>query len=351
MAVRTSSETALAGIEAALADERWAEARDSAADLLAGDADDGIKARALLLSARALWHLGQIEQVLQHALDSVLLARARDDQALQISASTLATFSLAELGCADAGLPLALRALQATERANDGLYMLRPVALSCAAYVHACLAQAQQSEALHMEALSLAREGGSPEGLHMAFCNLALSLSLTHREALRRQDASLAQVATAYAQKHIPQLRRLARDERLDRWRRVSLLHDLAELLAFCGSVREAEALYRESLQEAEGQLTGYYALNAKADLAELLSAQGRHQEAFDLLAPAVAEAQDMQGGYRRWLLVLRALLSCCQALGLASEARELQARMAATELEFAAVRQRVLARLAAAKP
>ncbi len=351
MAVPESSQTALNGAEAALAAEHWAEARDLAAAVLASDADDGVKARALLLSARAHWHLDRLELVFQQASDAALLAGSLGEASLHVSASTMAAFALAELGCADAALPLALEALQATEDLAGGMYVLRPVALSCAAHVRACLAHAQEAEALHMEALSLARENGSPEGLHMALTNLALSLSLTHRAASRRSDEVLGRVVTAYAQKHIPQLRRLARDERLDRWRRVSLLHDLAELLAFCGVIDEAEALYRESMQAADGGLSGYYVLNAKSDLAEVLATQGRHQEAYELLAPAVAAAETGQGGYRRWLMALEALLGCCRALGLQTQADELQARILATEAELAAVRERVLARLAAARP
>lgn len=344
-------QAALASAEAALAAERWEEARERAAALLNSGVEGQLKARALLVSARALWHLDQLEQVFEHSLDTAVLANALEDAALHVSATTLACFALTELGCAEAALPLALQALQESRGAADALYRLRPVALSCAAHVHACLGDAQAAEALHMEALSLARDNGSPEGLQMAFGNLVLSLSLAHREARSRGDALLIQAATNYAQKHIPQLRRLTRDERLEPWRRISLRQDLAELLAFCGSTEEAEALYRESMSEPEGPLrSGYYALSTKADLAEMLAAKGRHQEVFDLLNPAVVASPGVHGGYRRWLLALHVLLKCCQALGMAQRAEELAAKIAATESELATVRTRVLARLAAAQ-
>lgn len=345
-------QAALARAEAALGAEDWTQACGLAAELLTGPADDALKARAQLVSARALWHLDQQELVFQHAREAALLASRLGDAGLHVSANTLACFALTELGCAQAALPLALQALEETAGAADALYRLRPVALSCAAHVHACLGDAHASEALHMEALSLARENGAPEGLQMAYGNLTLSLSLAHREARMRGDAALMAAATAYAQKHIPQLRRLARDERLEPWRRISLRQDLAELLAFCGSMEEAEALYRESMNDPGGPLhSGYYALSTKADLAEMLAAKGRHQEVFDLLHPAVAAAQGVHGGYRRWLLALNVLLNCCHALGLEQQAAELAARIAATEADLSAVRERVLARLASAQP
>ena len=191
MANESNMPTGLASAEAALAAEKWMQAHELATGLQADGADVAVKARALLVSARALWHLDQLELVFQHALDAALLAGGLADPELHVSATTLACFALTELGCAEAALPLARQVLEETEGSADALYRLRPVALSCLAHVHASLGDAHASEALHMEALSRARENGTPEGLQMAYGNLTFSLSLAHREARRRGDAAL----------------------------------------------------------------------------------------------------------------------------------------------------------------
>ena len=82
-----------------------------------------------------------------------------------------------------------------------------------------------------------------------------------------------------------------------------------------------------------------------------MLAASGRYREVFELLSPAVAAAQGVHGGYRRWLLALNVLQKCCHALGMQQQVAELAAKIAATEADLAAVRQRVLARLSAALP
>ncbi|TDP71041.1 hypothetical protein [Roseateles toxinivorans] len=239
MNTHPSWQTTLSKAEGHLAAQQWPAAREAAQAMTAICKEPVWLGRAWLLSARAAWHLSDLDACLADAMLALAQARQAAQQDTQISALTLAAFALAELNRAEQALPLADEALALSEVGPH--FMLRPVALSCAAHLQARLGHLQESESLHMQALSLARESGSPERLQMAYDNLTLSLAHTHRAARRAQDDGLAEVATRYAEKHMPQIRNLMRDERLEDWRRRSLMDNLAALLELRGSAQEAQ--------------------------------------------------------------------------------------------------------------
>jgi len=338
-------QAALAQAEQHLAEQQWAEALAAAHRLIeAACSEPDLLARAWLLSARAAWHLADLDACFGAAMQALTRAREAQQPATQISALTLAAFVLAELNSAEQALPLATEALLLAEAAE--LFMLRPVALSCASHVHARLRDLPVAEALHMEALSMARESGAPEHLQMAYDNLTLSLSFARRAARERHDDTLARVAELYARKHIPQISSLLRDERIDDWRRVNLMHNLAELHSLSGDPFKAEVLLDEAQQVARALPSEQDVLTAQLLQAELQIQRGAWQAAFELLSPAVATPAFAQVWYQRQLKALSQLLACCNALGLQAQAELLLSRIQQCTQTLSALRARVLSQL-----
>jgi hypothetical protein len=330
----------------ALEAQRWQESAALSKQALQLPLDEALQAQAGLTLARACWHLGELHDCARHALHANALARRTGDEALCISAATLAAFALSELDLQDAALPLAQHALALAQQPVH--FQLLPVALSCAAHVHARRADLVQSELLHLRALSHARENGSLAAMQMAQVNLLLSLILVHRLAAQQGDPVMLAAVAQRGRHYASAVRNLLNRPALEDWRRAGLMHNLGELLGLIGDDAEAETLLRDSLARAQGLETPFATRVAATALAELLWRQGRAEAALACLADELASAEIDRSGFLRQLRGLRTAQACLQALGRASEAQALEARVAEVQRVHDAMRADVQARLAA---
>lgn len=351
----TAGWAAVAAARAALDGQQWQEAAELASALLPAGAADrpddlALQAQARLTLARARWHQADLVDCCHQALRSAELARrsgGSDGQAGEISAATLAAFALSELELQDHALPLALKALDLAQQAEH--FRLLPVALSCAAHVHARLLDLLQSERLHMLALSHARERRDLAALQLAYDNLLLSMNHLHRMAQRRGDLATQQAVVQRAVAYTSHIRSLIEAADLDEWRRISLMQHLGELLGLTGRPAEALQLLQDSLARARRQDSAYLTLDAQTLLAELLQRQGQPEAALACLGDSLDSQAMGQAGYRRQHLGLQVARSCLLALGREAPAQELARRADTLQSRHEQLRQDMLGRLALA--
>jgi tetratricopeptide (TPR) repeat protein len=317
---------ALDRAQQALAQQRWQHAATLARQALQELSDPGQQARAHLTLARACWHQASLISCCRHALHADELARQAADAPTEISAATLAAFALAELNLEQHALPLALRALQATQRPQ--CFGLLATALSCAAHVHARLADLEQAEGLHMRALSHARESGDVRAVQLAFDNLLLSFIFMHRLAAERGDTGIAEAVMRRSRVHLGQIRGLIDRQDLDAWRRLSLTCNLGELLSLAGETTEARALLEAGMVQARQLAADYSMLSASTALAELLAGQQQPEAALACLGGLSRDSVFGKAGYRLQMRTLQLTQTCCMALQRPAEATAVAARI-----------------------
>ena len=310
----------------AFAAERWQEGLALASRALAGSQSPAERVNLGLVAARCSWHLGDLLQCCRVLLTVHPDASAGSDKAALVDVLTLAVFALAELGCAAEALPLAHEALRLAR--SHQLHDSLPTALSCAAHVHARVAELDVAEAFHMQALSLARESADLGKLQQAYSNLMLSFVAVARELLARGEVADAEAVAARARRYTSHVRSLLAEPSLDEWRRMNLRHDLGELLSVGGLGEEAEALLRECIHSGKNGLGSYSTVTAEIVLAELLHKTGRTREALDLLAPKLAMPGLAQDGHAWRQMALQTGASCCRALGLGELAADYGAQL-----------------------
>lgn len=318
---------ALAQAQLALDEYRWSDAITQARQSIAETPAQGKQPLAYLILARALWHVGDLVECCRYALRSEALASQANDDAGAINAATLAAFGLSELNLELHALPIAQRALATAQKKN--LYQQLPQALSCAAHVYACMADLENSDALHMRALSLAREAKSWAALQMAYDNLLVSFVIMLRSLEQGCDTHGKQVVVDRARLYTSHVRSLLGNAELEEWRRGSLTHNLGQLLLVSGELDEAQPLLQAELDRTRDMTAGYSdALTAQTAMAELHHRRGEPESALTLLSESLSSSSLGEGGYRRQLLCLQLAASCYQELGRTLEAKIMAARV-----------------------
>ncbi|MCV2356705.1 hypothetical protein LNV09_21405 [Paucibacter sp. B2R-40] len=311
----------------ALDEHRWSDAITQARQAITVSQAEGKQPLAYLVLARGLWHVGDLVECCRYALRSEALATNGIDDAGAINAATLAAFGLTELNLELHALPLAQRALATAQKQE--LYQQLPQALSCAAHVYARMSDLDNSDALHMRALSLARETKSWPALQMAYDNLLVSFVIMLRNLEQRGDMHGKQVVVDRSRLYTSHVRSLLGNLELEEWRRGSLMHNLGELLLVSGELDEAQLLLQEDLDRTRDMAQGYSdALAAQTAMAELHHRRGEPEAALTLLGESLTSSSLGEAGYRRQLLCLQIAESSYQKLGRALEAKIMAGRI-----------------------
>lgn len=333
--------------ELALDLQQWtvalAQAEQEAALAAAGQA----RTRAQLTAARANWHLDDFLACLKSAVRCLADKDLDTPASMTVQALTLAAFALDELGATEQARILSQQALVLTR--VEMLFALLPTALSCAASIESSGGELDRAEALHLEALSHARQSTGPDALQLALGNQLISWIALLRAASSRGDDALADAVRRRSRQHIAQARILKDDPALSQWRRLSLQQDLGELLGLCGQPQEAEEMLRECLDQSIEAGIAYSTQVIATALAERLEARGAYQEALALLATHVHPDSPRRGSYRRRLMATRTAQSCLKHLGIGDEVTRLSERVARDLQDWASARQEAIRCLAEA--
>lgn len=329
----------------ALQEQQWHLATEHCESVLQTATSNKVLTQTWLTLARALWHQGELVGSFQAALQCQEAAQRGADVASAISAATLAAFALAELDWTEPALELARRALDLAQRPSQ--FKLLPTALSCAAHVNARRADLEASEHLHMRALSFARESGDVQAMQLAYDNLMLSFSMIIRTAQAASQARLTEAVSARARNYAPQIRSLLEHPQLDEWRRISLMHQLGEMLCLCGDLDEAEPLLQNSLKQALNLDASYSSLTIQTALAELYHRKGEPDQALIWLRDSLALSDVAASGYQRHLRALCLAETCYRSVGQTSSADALALRASAARAGHEAMRTQLAARSA----
>ncbi|MBT9492497.1 MAG: tetratricopeptide repeat protein [Paucibacter sp.] len=310
----------------ALRAQQWEQAAELCQQLLQAATLGGQLTQAWLTLARARWHQGDLPASYQAALQAKEAAQRCNDAASAISAATLAAFALAELGLADQAWALAEYALALAEQ--PAMFKLLPTALSCAAHAHARRADLPHSESLHMRALSFARESGDPKALQLAYDNLLLSFIFLLRSAQQQGQTRLVDAVQQRARNYAPQIRSLIDSPQLIDWRRISLMHNLGELLSLCADLDAAQTLLEASLEQARKLSANYSTLSALIALAELSHRRGDAEAALAYAAQSLAMDEVRTAGHLLHSRCMQIAETCYRAQGRSDEADAIAERM-----------------------
>ena len=342
-AFKPSAESLLTQANAAIAEERWADAATLSLQALGITREPLQKGWIYLALGRARWHLGAIPSCCRSAISAEGLARLVGDDGLLIDAGTLAAFSLSEIGLPALALDFALPALEAVKR--PGRHDRLPLALSCAALVYAGLGDLDQTEAFHMHALSHARENGGHTALSLAYGNLLHSFGLIATAAQAQGDADGLAAVGLRLKLYAGHIRSCMRQAEFEEWRVANLMIGFGAVLSlFPDGEAESEHLLSEGLLRGErlGRLS-YEVIEARQALAKLRLRQGRLEEALHFLPDAAAEATRAAGWRQNEVPSLKIAHACYEALGRSGEADVLAQHMDAAERDQARIRNQIL--------
>jgi len=333
--------SALRRSDLALDLQQWANALKQAEQEAAQSPAGEVKARALLTAARAHWHLDDFLACVKLGIQCLASKDLDTPTSIAVHGLTLTAFALNELGATEQARMLAQRALVLTR--VEFLFDLLPTALSCAACIEACGGDLDRAETLHMEALSHAKSSTDHDSLQLALGNLLMSYIALLRNASRTNDRALGDAVKQRSRRYIAQVRHLKEDPSLSQWRRLSLQHNLGELLGLCGEQPEAEHLLRECLDQSIAAGDAFSTQAIATALAEQLEAKGACREALALLNNYANADNPRRGSYWRRLQATRTAESCLRNLHIADEVTRMSERVAQDLQEWESSRHQAI--------